>query len=60
MRRRMPLENRVLMPLHFNVTVATRVRIERYAEERGISLGAALREIITEGMARTGAVGEAP
>jgi len=54
MRSRIPMGDRVLVPVHFNATMATRTQIENYAEERGISLGAALREIITEGLVRAG------
>lgn len=50
--RRIPVENRVQVPIHFNATLATRTRIERYAEDRGLSLGAALREIINETLDR--------
>lgn len=55
MRSRIPMEKRVLVPVHFNATLSTRTRIERYAEERGISIGAALREIINDTLDRAGA-----
>ena len=44
------IKDRLLVPVHFNTTMAQREEIEEFAELRRVSLGAALREIVASGL----------
>ena len=44
------IKDRLLVPVHFNTTMAQRAAIEEFAELKRVSLGAALREIVAHGL----------
>jgi len=50
MKRR--IRSACLVPLHFNTTLDQRAAVEKFADDKGLSLGAALREIVAAGLGR--------